>query len=468
MAFPNSLDNLVAPIDGVTPLNSASVSGVFNAVNVVEAVLGLNPQGLLVDVATRIGTVIGSAGGLDATSGTLSNITIVSGGADFTTSFVANPSSLGSLDNVIIGANIPQAVTCTTLNATQYVEITNGLVVVFSGTTPVNGVSLSGSVSHGGISIDGRPRIGAFGNGLVIGELTGKSGAGVNGAYPVLQIGSGLIQTGTVAANAALTASPSVSNVLDDTTGQMSVAKTLYFGNIGNQTNLFSAASGNFTTKMNGNTYVWPVSGQGIANPQPVPIGGVVLVGTPNTNQLVWATLPSFIQTVLWQKYIIQITGSNGLQPGSGYVTIYYPNGTNNKANPVPLTGTGSQTNLPLFSYSAGIITEGVKIAVLSAIEAVTGLADAAVSGANVSGGPGTITCSVGPNPGTVDKYASAYPVSTTPSSGNFQVSQDFFGEDPATVTEVVFTLGSSNFSYPLSNLNGGQFHIWVKTETTI
>ncbi len=455
MAYPASLDNVVAPIDGVTPINDASVASVFNAVNAIEAALGLNPQGTLSDLTTRVNTILGQAGGLNATGGSLNGVTIgaVTPGIGNFTSLTSTSGSINS----IIGANSPQPATFTTADATE-LDISGGVVSIFSGLVPVNQIS-----GQGGISINGRPRIGDFGNGLVLGE----PGTASSPVIQILPSPANLIQTAVTAASNPETTPPTVNNILDDGSGNVAIKGVLYLGTIGNQKNLFSASqpSGILTTNLSGSTYIWPSGG--LSNTQSVPIGGVVLVGNPTNNQLLWATLPSFIQTVLWQKYVIQITGANGSQPGSGYVTIYYPNGTNNKANPIPLTGTGSQ-QIILFSYTAGMIIEGVKIAVLSTVEPVTGIPDTAVSGANVSGGPGTITSSVGPQGGTVDKYASAYAVSTAPASGNFQVSQDFFGEDPSLVASISFNLASSNSSYPLSNLNGGQFHIWVKTETTI
>lgn len=453
MAYPNSIDSLIPLVDGQTPVSSAPTNQILNAVLAVENTLGLNPQGNLATVAERLATVIGVGGGLDVTSGTLQGVTIgLSNFTDNSIGYFNSLSSNGGSLNGIIGANTPQDATFSTANITTgQLNLNNGVFIIFTGTSiPVNG--LSGS---GGILLNNKVRFGEFGNGLVMGEVGTPGGV-------VLQVKSGIVQTAL--AGTSLTTPPAQSNILDDSTGQMAVLKNLYFGALGNQTNAFFSSPTSFTTKINGNTYLWPTSSNSFIAPQPIPVGGVVLVGNPANNQLSWSTISSYVQTALWQKYIIQITGANGLQPGNGYVTIYYPNGTNNKSNPVQLTGTGSQ-QISLFSYASGMIIEGVKIAVLSSIEPITGDADSGVSGTN---SPGTISCSVGPLSGTVDKYASFFPVSTSPALGNFQVSHDFFGEDPGVVSSVAVNISSSNSGYSLSNLNAGQFHIWVKTEITI
>lgn len=92
------------------------------------------------------------------------------------------------------------------INASGTVQAGSGSLVLFGGTTAVNGQS-----SSGGLSIWGRPRMGDWGNWLVLGEPTGGM---------VLQITSGTIAT---AYATGLTSALTPHNTLDDGAGNMTV-----------------------------------------------------------------------------------------------------------------------------------------------------------------------------------------------------------------------------------------------------
>ncbi|MEM0142328.1 MAG: hypothetical protein QXL94_00035, partial [Candidatus Parvarchaeum sp.] len=88
--------------------------------------------------------------------------------------------------------------------------------VMFTGTSVVNGAGVTG-----GISFEGRPRIGDWGEWLEIGEPNGTNGG------LILQITSAGIFTGT---SAGITDSPTIRNTLDNGSGDMTVTGSLTAG----------------------------------------------------------------------------------------------------------------------------------------------------------------------------------------------------------------------------------------------
>ncbi len=99
------------------------------------------------------------------------------------------------------------------LYVSGYVSAYNSQILMFTGGTAVNGNS-----GQGGISIEGRPRIGDWGEWLTIGEPNGTNGGNV------IQITGSGIFTGY---SSGITNSVSVRNTLDNGSGSMTVSENL-------------------------------------------------------------------------------------------------------------------------------------------------------------------------------------------------------------------------------------------------
>ncbi len=98
----------------------------------------------------------------------------------------------------------------TSNNNGGYVSAYNDQVLMFTGGSAVNG-----NGGSAGISIQGRPRIGDWGQWLTIGEPNGTNNGNI------IQITSSGIFTGH---SSGITTSPSIRNTLDDGSGNMSIA----------------------------------------------------------------------------------------------------------------------------------------------------------------------------------------------------------------------------------------------------
>ena len=189
-----------------------------------------------------------------------------------------------------------------------YVSAYNEQILMFTGTSAVNG-----NGGAGGMSIQGRPRIGDWGEWLTIGEPNGTNNGNI------IQISSGGIFTGH---SSGIATAPTIRNTLDDGNGNVKLSEILSVNTI----NAFSGStvtvadelmlssigliSGSSALTINGNL---TVKGQVLSNYFTVVYNGL------NNNTAIYLAAGTYIATS-------NLTFNN--YGNSGEAVLYYGTGT--------------------------------------------------------------------------------------------------------------------------------------------